>query len=160
LLVEYHLGSGSTVARETTSVVSPVFRIGSQPVRQGVKVLIEELPEFTGQGFVVRVINDTEMAIQTEDHKTDCTILDLQRQENSDWTKVAQCPLLTPTRLIRIEPRQSQSIKLPASGATVYPPGTYRVEFSYQVLNPQGPSGQTVSAVMFAYSPEFALRQR
>ena len=156
MLLEYSLGSGAA-ADDLVRVVSPAFRVVSMPVRQSVKMTIDELPVYVRQGFVVRVINDTDLPLQTADHKTDCTIVNVQRLENSGWITVAECQLASPTKLIRIEPRQSYLLKLPGAGGPGYPAGTYRVEFNYQTINSDG---QTLGANNALYSPEFMLRER
>jgi hypothetical protein len=160
MLLDYAVAGGANSATDSRQAVSPSFRVNSMPARQGVRLVFDGLPEYVDQGFAVRVLNDTDMPIQTTDHKSNCTILDVERNANGTWAKVAQCQSLRPTRLIRIEPSQSYDVKLSADSSSAYPPGTYRVEFIYQIINATGPEGQTVSADMVVRSPEFILRER
>lgn len=157
LLLEYTLGSGTSAATEPVSAASPVFRVSTMPTRQSVQLVLDQPPQYVGQGFVTRVVNDTDLILQTEDHKSECSLLNLQRQEGNTWVNVAQCLLATPTRLIKLEPRQSYEVKLSQEGLLAYPPGRYRLELNYQLLQADG---QTLSANTLLYSEEFTLRTR
>lgn len=159
LLLDYSIVKGNAPS-EAGQAASPSFRVSNMPVREGVRLILEQLPRYVGEGFAARVLNDSGMSIQTPDHKTHCTILDIERLENGVWKKFAPCLSLGPTRLVILASGESQTIKLPAAGADVFPAGTYRAALSYQILNPQGPEGQPVSAERTVYSPEFTLTAR
>ena len=104
LVFEYYLGAStlpSTAASERLSSASPTFRVSALPTRQSVKLMLDQPPQEVGQAFVARIINDTDLPIQTADHKTYCTVFELQyRQADGSWTNVAPCLLSSPTRLI------------------------------------------------------------
>ena len=59
--------------------------------------------------LTVTVVNDLPVAIQVEDHQSDCTIVTLERQVGGDWQAVASCQLETPTRLQSIPPGATQA---------------------------------------------------
>lgn len=157
LLLEYVLGSGNAASSEGLSAASPSFRVNTMPTRQNVQLMLDEVPQYVGQTFVARVVNDTDTILQTEDHKAECSILNLQRQEGNGWVNVAQCLLASATRLIKLEPRQSYEVKLFKDGVATYPPGRYRLELNYQL---QQADGQALSANTLLYSVEFTLRAR
>ncbi len=160
LVFEYYVGAITTpptAASALLSATSPSFRVNAMPARQSVKLMLDQVPQFVGQGFVARIINDTDLPIQTADHKTQCTVFDVQRREaNGAWTNVAPCPLASPTRLIRIGPRQSYAVKLPDERFGLYPAGTYRLELNYQTIINE----QTLGQNTLLYTPEFTLRER
>ncbi len=160
LVFEYYLGAlttPSTAPSDLLRTTSPTFRVSGMPTRQSVKLMLDSVPQFVGQGFVARIINDTDLPLQTSDHKTQCTVFDVQRREaNGTWTNVAPCPLASPTKLIRIGPRQSYVVKLPDSQFGLYPAGAYRLELNYQTLINE----QTLGANTLLYTPEFTLRDK
>lgn len=156
LVFEYSYGSGDTMASEMLTSVSPTFRVNSMPTRQGVSLSLDHEPILVGQSFVVSVINDTDLPIQTYDHKTHCSVLYLQRREANGWTNVAECPLASPTRPVKIDAHQSHLVKLPPEGAQSFPAGTYRLELGYQVVI----NNQAQGSNLTIYTPEFAIRER
>ncbi len=157
LVLDYGFGTGGTGASDLLRAVSPSFRVDAMPTRQSVKLMLDSVPQFVGQGFVARIINDTDLPLQTADHKTQCTVFDVQRREaNGTWTNVAPCPLASPTKLIRIGPRQSYVVKLPDDKFGIYPAGTYRLELNYQMVINE----QTLGANTLLYTPEFTLRDK
>jgi hypothetical protein len=160
MVFDYYLGAITTPPNSTTEelhVASPAFRVTAMPHRQSVKLMLDQVPVYSGQTFVARIINDTDLPIQTADHKTHCTVFDVQRRDaNGTWTNVAPCLLASPTRLVRIGPRQSHAVKLSNEQSGLFPPGTYRLELNYQTVN----SDQTMGANTLIYTPEFTLRER
>jgi urease beta subunit len=122
---------------------SPLFRIHEMPARDGVSVAVDRGTYALGQGIKVTIDNNTDRMIQTFDHQTHCTIVTLQRLRGGSWSNVAECPLLTPTRTINLEPRHSLSVKLPDERFTAdFEPGTYRVEFIYSDVDGSGRAGK------------------
>lgn len=96
--------------------------------------------------IIATIKNDTSQDIQTEDHRSYCTILWLQYQTGSGWQNVSTCPLLSPTRLVTIKAKESVSIVLPPNSNNVSnPPGSYRVELVFIFLDSNGnPTGQPI----------------
>ncbi|MBI1760750.1 MAG: hypothetical protein HYR56_04865 [Acidobacteria bacterium] len=160
LLFEYFLGTAgapATPSGEMLSTLSPAFRVTAMPTRQSVKLLLDAVPQFVGQVFVARILNDTDLPLQTADHKSQCTVFDVQRRDASgDWKNMATCLLASPTKLIRIAPHQSYEVKLGDDQSGLYPAGTYRLELNYQTIN----SDQTLGANTLLHTPEFTLRVR
>ena len=160
LVFEYSLGAVTTPPTANSDLLnssSAAFRVSAMPVRQRVKLMLDQVPIYSGQTFVARIINDTDLPIQTADHKTQCTVVDVQRRDaNGAWTNVASCLLALPTKLIRIGPRENYAVKLSDERPGLFPPGTYRLELNYQMIN----SDQTMGANTLIYTPEFTLRER
>jgi hypothetical protein len=144
LLFDYFVGSGASQSSQSIRTSSATFRVNAMPTRASVKLQLDVMPRLVGQGFSAMLINDTDQAIQTTDHKSECGILQVQKREGNEWVNVADCQLLTRTRLIVIEPHQRFAVKLQNEGAT-YPPGTYRIEASYVRVDAKGqPLGEAV----------------
>jgi hypothetical protein len=94
--------------------------------------------------IIATINNNTDQNIQTEDHRSYCTILFLQQNVGNNWNTVATCLLKSPTRLVKIDARQSVSVLLPPEPATAQnEPGMYRLEFLFVFLDkndqPVGP---------------------
>ena len=100
-------------------------------------------PSFAeGAVITVRIANGLESVVYTEDSKTDCSIVILERKDGEDWTRIAGCSVerlpavvaLGPRRLrtARIDPRSfhlgvPQGSSKPAFGA-----GVYRIRFTFR----------------------------
>lgn len=155
-------GTCSTSTGGNTAAV----RIGSGAVRAGVRAVpVMTLPPGVTVGQVRVVVesgeyrsSDTIFAwagnglgrcIYVMDHRSDCSIIVLERQVNGAWQPQANCQLATPTRTLILPPMQATFIRLmpPATGAQpgVWQSGTYRVAFSYRL--DQTGTGQPVEVV-------------
>ncbi len=156
LVFDYSFGSGNTTATELLTSISSTFRVNSMPTRQAVNMLLDHEPIFVGQSFVVSIINGSDLPIQTFDHKTQCTVLHLQRKEANGWINVAECPLASPTLPVTIGAHQSYLVKLSGEGAASLPVGTYRLEFVYRNVI----SDQTRAPDTTTYTPEFAIQDK
>ena len=128
------------------------------PSAERVSVATEQGAYDVNDPIVVKITNGNDQNIVTLDHKTNCTIVALQKQEASGWVNVAPCPLLRPTRLVTIGARTEHLMKLPPenSGAR-YDPGTYRLEFAWFLVDG---NGQPVGNAVTIYSPQFTLTSR
>ena len=156
LVFDYILGTGPETSSAGTQIVSPTFSVNPAVTKQEVKLQFEPVPELVGQEFVARVSNDTDWPIQAEDHQSECSILHLQQLIDAQWTNVALCRSLTPTRRIKIEPRQSHTVKFQSAGGPAYAPGTYRLALVYQTLDSKGePQDKS-----WLHSAEFVLQER
>jgi hypothetical protein len=132
---------------------SPQFRVSSMPEREAVNVSVDRDRYLVGQPIVVTVDNNTDRAIQTTDHQTNCSIVTLQRLRDGNWTAVAECPLASPTRPVNLASRQRVTIELPAAPFTgSFEPGVYRIEFSYAELE-----GARQNPGVKRYSPQFSI---
>jgi hypothetical protein len=114
-----------------------------------------------GQKIRVTVHNGDDRPAYTEDFKTACSIVILQRKGNGGWTDIIGCALGRPTATVTIEPGRTDPIELdpasfhltnrgtgPAIGA-----GTYRVKLTYRT-EPESTGADPFTV----YSPEFLVR--
>ena len=107
------------------------------------------------------VANGLDRAVYTEDFKTACSIVILQRHDGGTWTDILGCQLGRPTATVTIGPGQGRAVELDPSsfhlttdaGGPGFGAGTYRVKFTYRVE--PAPRGEDQ---LTAYSPEFAIR--
>jgi hypothetical protein len=98
---------------------------------------------------VVIVSNIGAQTIYAENHRTDCSEIELERSVAGAWTPVRACAVLTATVVRPIDAGQSLSIQLPGT-PTDWPPGTYRAAIRY------GATRESPAATV-AYSPTFQI---
>lgn len=112
-------------------------------------------------GSVLRVIvaNGLDRTIYSDDFKTDCSIVTLERRTASGWDPIVGCALGRPTmtvaigpsrgRTIEIDPRSMHLQKAAAGGPLAFSGGTYRVAFTYRTQPQPGPQERTVYSAVF-----------
>jgi hypothetical protein len=115
----------------------------------------------TGARLLVTVANGLDRTIYSDDFKTDCSIVTLERRIGLAWAPITGCALGRPTmtvaigsgrgRMISIDPRSMHLRKAAAGSELAFGTGTYRFTFAYRVTA-QPSQEQT------AYSPIFAIR--
>src|SRR5207244_1969271 len=116
-----------------------------------------------GAVIPVTVSNGMDRPVYTEDFKTACSIVILQRGDGGGWTDITGCALGRPTATVTIGPGLGRQVEIdPASvhlnrgappGTRAFGAGTYRVKFTYRVEPAVGGEDP-----LTAYSPEFAIR--
>jgi hypothetical protein len=157
-------GSGKAEATSVTGEPTSDTEVPSRPpagIAKGeVLVTLDSDRYAVGAVLHVNVMNRTDRPIYTEDFKTSCSIVILQRQEGNAWTDIRGCRLGRPTVTVQIGPENGKaadldpaSFHLQAGGAGGFGAGTYRVKFTYR--NDPGLGGEDPFA---AYSAEFAIR--
>ncbi len=143
---------------DSFTIFSQPFVIAALPPTNMITVKTTQNSYKDVESIIARVNNDTEQAIVTTDHKSFCSILNLQKQEASDWVNVMPCRLLTPTRMFRVNAREELTLKLPSEDASPkLTPGAYRLEFSYSAM---GDNGQPTGNEVKVYSATFTITQR
>jgi hypothetical protein len=108
----------------------------------------------------VTVSNGLDHPIYTEDSKTACSIVFLQRQDADSWHDIVGCRLGRPTSIVAIDSVLGRRIELdPTSfhlsdgtGRPAFDAGRYRVSFTYRV-DPDIAAAEP----MIAYSAEFLI---
>ena len=108
----------------------------------------------------VTVANHLLLAILIEDHRSECTMVTLERQEGEGWLAVAPCQLETPTRLVSILSGAAQTVTLrPQDGPRpqVWQAGTYRFTLRYSTDAQGQSSAGTLGTAGVAYSPTFTI---
>lgn len=108
----------------------------------------------------VTVSNGLDRPIFTEDFKTACSIVVLQRRDGGSWTDIVGCRLGRPTATVEIGPGLDQLAVLDPAGfhltsgtsGPAFGSGSYRVAFTYRVEAGAGDENPVV-----AYSAEFSI---
>jgi hypothetical protein len=101
-----------------------------------------------GEAISVTIINGSSKMIWAADHQTSCTMLVVERAQDGKWEPVANCHLLTPTRLSALS-TGATTVRLDTSGWST---GSYRVTLSYS----GGDEGQGAPGGI-AHSAEFTV---
>ncbi len=134
---------------------SQPFVIAPQPPTNRVIVNAERDVYPERETVVVKITNDSDQPVVTLDHKSYCTILNVQKQQVNNWVTAAPCLLLTPTRLVKINAREEMLAKLPTDDLNPkLEPGTYRVELTYWAMDA---NGQPVGNPATVYSRTFTV---
>lgn len=124
---------------DSYSAYSQSFAVNQTPPSNNIIVQAERNVYAEREPVIVKVSNDSEQPIVTMDHKSFCTILNVQKQQVNDWITIAPCLLSTPTRLVKINARDSLTMKLPVDDAGAkLDPGTYRLELVYFAVDAGG----------------------
>jgi hypothetical protein len=137
---------------------------GSRPpagIAKGEVLVAVDADHYAVGGVIhVSVTNKTDRPIYTEDFKTVCSIVILQRRDGNAWTDILGCRLGRPTVTVEIGPELGKtadldpaSFHLQARGGPAFGVGDYRVKFTYR--NDPALGGEDPFAV---YSAEFAVR--
>jgi hypothetical protein len=128
------------------------------PVTVGkVQVRLGKAAYRSGEVIQVTVANGLDKPVYTEDFKTMCTIVTLQRSQGGSWSDITGCALGRPTATVTLGPGLGQAVTIDPNSfhlrESPIGPGTYRVKFGYRLE--QDPMGQEP---LTAYSPEFSVR--
>lgn len=153
LALTFRFLEGSTPISEPLVIFSPSFPITTQPPSNTVIVKAEREAYQDREPVVIKVANEMNQTIVAADHKSYCSILYVQKQDGASWVNVAPCLLLTPTRLVKINPGEEVFMKIANEDASSrLLPGTYRLELTYSAADGAGqPMGNplTVQSATF-----------
>jgi hypothetical protein len=131
------------------------------PVRKGeVSVTLDAGDYRVGAVIHVTVANGTDRAVYTEDFKTSCSIVTLQRRDGSGWTDITGCRLGRPTVTVATGPGLGRAVDLDptgfhlggTTGGPAFGAGSYRVTFTYR-LDPTLGTPDPLAA----HSPRFTI---
>lgn len=147
LALTFRFLQNNTPISDSFLAFSQSFTIAPQPPSNSVIVKAERSLYQDREPIVIKITNDQEQAIVAEDHKSYCTVLNIQRQEGDNWVNVAPCLLLSPIRLIKIGSREDLFVKIAnEDAASRLTPGTYRLELTYSGVDNAGqPAGSPVT---------------
>jgi len=84
-----------------------------------------------GDTIVITFSNQGSQAITVSDHLTNCSVIQLQRQEDGNWKDVYPCLLEIVTLEHNMEPGQSLTVEFDSSS---YDPGLYRATESSRTV--------------------------
>jgi len=103
-----------------------------------------------GDTISVTLKNQSGQTIYYADHRTNCTVLLVERQVANSWEPVALCKLMIATRIHSLKAGDSSTVTLVSSNQ--WPSGTYRARLDYSDRADTGSSTRTT-----VYSTNFRL---
>lgn len=162
-------GTGSAGAAVNSPVRSPtgtataIPPVGSSPTAEpptsgAVTLVLNQTSYGPNDTIHITIRNGLKTTILTPDHRTDCMLVELERQSGSTWQAVAPCRLEIVTKIVSLAAGSSTPQLLapvgtnPSAGGS-WPAGTYRIAFGYGVGSQEALTQQTV-----VYSATFAVR--
>jgi hypothetical protein len=104
-------GGGTNATPTPTKTPLPTATTGPVTLRVGATSY------HTTETISVTLSNQSTQAISFPDHLTNCTAIQLQRQEHGNWENVHACLLLTPTQLHLLDAGKRLTVALVASAA-------------------------------------------
>jgi hypothetical protein len=131
------------------------------PVTAGkVEVRLGKASYRVSETLRVTVANGLGTSIYTEDFKTVCSIVMLQRAESSGWRDIDGCQLGRPTVTVMIGAGLGQTVEIDPNSTHLQDGGTrigfgagvYRIKFGYRLDR-----GRMGEEPLVVYSPEFAV---
>ncbi|GAC1348905.1 MAG: hypothetical protein NVSMB27_18390 [Ktedonobacteraceae bacterium] len=138
------VGCGSNAGSGATP--TPTGKPTQQPPTLPVTLQVGAASYPLGSVISVTIKNQSGQTISFPDHRTNCTVLLLERQVASSWVPVAPCKLMIVTRIHSLNTGEVQEVKLITSNQ--WPAGLYRARLDYGV----GPGFGTPKII---YSSEF-----
>jgi hypothetical protein len=136
--------SGTSVPGQSTTTPAP----GPTPAPGEITITVEHYaPTAT---ITTSIHNGSPAPIYVANHQTSCTIVSLQMVENSGWTTIGACRLMTVTGIIKIAAGATTTVQMTS---TPWPAGTYRAKLSF------GTSPMTTGPVFSSpvYSADFTV---
>lgn len=136
-----------TPTTEAPARVTATPTSATPPLAGSVTLTLNQQRYSTYSLIIVTIHNGTQHTIWAADHQTNCTVLALERLAQGSWTRVGQCSLLTPTRIIPIAPGAVLAQRL--SSSTGWISGIYRVSLNFHYgsgATDLGPGGVVHSA--------------
>ncbi len=112
-----------------------------------VKLTVDAASYHVGDPISVTLSNQSAQAIEFPDQRTECSVVQLQRQENGNWKEVNPCFRGIPIRMIILEAEKDLTVKLVSSSGSA---GLYRATLGYR---PSQGGGNLVAI----YSQEFQV---
>ncbi len=184
VLVQPHVvdrldGATATLAQSTTEdaflqIAPPAVTASPGPADLGtpvkvipgkVGVVLGTLAFREGERIRATIANGLQQTIYTDDAKTDCSIVFLERRVENDWQSLQACPLGRAPRVVAMGPGRGRAVTIdpfsvylrlgaPPDGARpALRAGRYRIKFTYR-LSPT-PEAEEPFVV---FSPTFPIR--
>lgn len=110
----------------------------THPAEHPVRLLPGALTYQTTSSIQVTITNQSTQTISFTDHRTNCTVLQLERRVARSWKPIAPCERMIATRLHTLEAGQKMEVALTAPGR--WPEGIYRARLDY-LIGSAGDSG-------------------
>lgn len=147
---------GTQVVTQTTQTLTEITPISgtktpAATVSPGpVRLILGQSQFHPGDLVTVTVENGLSHGITATDHRSNCTVIQLQRLVDSSWQPVDKCNALTPTKMVEVAAGNSlqQRVGIPTGAEAA---GTYRMMLTY------GASDQQPNNAGPAYSSTFTV---
>jgi hypothetical protein len=133
------------LTRLTPTVAAP--SVTALPSTGSVSLELSASTYSPGQIIPILVRNQSPQTLYISDHRTACSILDLQYERAGSWQDLPACHSMTVTRLLSLAPGQSLAVQLISSPQ--WPAGLYRAVLTYETDAQPGP--------VHVYSQTFTL---
>ncbi|HEY7348985.1 MAG TPA: hypothetical protein VH599_11800 [Ktedonobacterales bacterium] len=152
-------GAGNTgvTTSEQTGTATATATPEGKPAPGAVTLVLNKSSYGPGETIEVTIKNGLKTEIFAADHRTSCTLVQLQRLESGTWHSEGFCKLETATRFVALAPGSSTLQALAAgkglNATGPWPAGTYRVAFMYQAGSDEAPASQGL-----VYSANFVIR--
>lgn len=126
-------GAGANPTSHANSQASPTPSASSQqtpsgPPTNGVSLRMD-VPTAAGGNLQVTITNNLTRAIHYANHNTNCTVIQLQKQNAATWDMVGACKLMSPTVEMELAAGQTDTVSLGGNWAA----GTYRAALRYRI---------------------------
>lgn len=122
----------------------------TQPPTYPVTLQVDMTSYHPGDTIRVTLKNQSGQTIYYADHRTNCTVLLVERQVASSWEPVALCKLMIATRIHSLKAGDSSAVTLVSTQQ--WPSGTYQARLDYSNRADTGSSTLTT-----VYSTHFRL---
>ena len=129
------------------TVVSEPFVVASPPTVPAVTLTSDRKAYTVNQPIIATIANGSTFDVMTWDHRSFCTVVNLQKQQTGGWKSIAPCALMSPTMPVIIKAGQKLVVPLPGGPATntaKWEPGMYRLQAVFGT-----PIGAGVPGVVF-----------
>ena len=137
--VTQQAGSGNNMRNSTPNTQPPTYPVTLQVAMASYS---------PGDTIRVTITNQSGKTIYFADHRTNCTVLLLERQGATSWEPVALCKLMIATRIHSLKTGDSSAVTLVSSSQ--WPTGTYRARLDYSdTMNAGGNTLTTVTSMNF-----------
>ena len=146
----------TTAATSTTPGASSGARPTGKP--GAVTVTTTRSSYRPGEVINVSVVNRGDQSVYSEDQKTDCSIVVLERLTGERWETVTGCGAERAPRVVEVRPGATHTVRIdPTStnfqgggGGPTVRAGTYRIGFTYRMAaGPQGVEPERVRSPAF-----------
>jgi len=138
------VGCGSNAGSDATP--TPTGKPTQQPPTFPVTLQVGAASYPLGSVISVTIKNQSGQTISFLDHRTNCTVLLLERQAANSWVPVAPCLLMIATRMHSLKTGEVLEVNLTSSDH--WSTGLYRARLDYGI-------GPGLGALKTVYSSEF-----
>jgi hypothetical protein len=136
--------TGKPTADDRT-VFSEPFIVAPPPTVPMVTITPDRRSYAVTQPIVATIANASNIDVMTWDHRSFCTVINLQRQQLGAWKSIMPCLLMTPSMPVIIKAGQKLVVPLPgdpATNAAKWEPGVYRLQAVCAVPDSAGTVGR------------------